>query len=274
MQVDNIHDLIKEAHKRPEYYGEIRARTATSADIYFYGDIVSRGGWYTKDEDQWPSKIRNLLADVKDVAQLNIYINSGGGSCTAGMAIYNILARHKAHKTVYVDGLAASMASIIALAGDKIVIPENAWMMIHQPWTICWGNANDLEKEISALRTIEKGMMAVYCAKAKQGVTHKALRKMMEAETWLTGTEAAEYFNIETTPAGNVAAWVGSEYYSKYKNAPASMIPKDSAQEPSAPNAPPEGSTQEMPPPDSQTIAESALAKAKLKLTLHTNHRR
>ncbi|WP_330594436.1 Clp protease ClpP, partial [Clostridioides difficile] len=65
---------------------------------------------------------------------MNIYINSGGGSVFAGMAIYNMLKRHEGFKTVYVDGIAASIASVIALAGDRVVIPQNAYFMIHKPW--------------------------------------------------------------------------------------------------------------------------------------------
>jgi len=234
---------VAEMLERPEYYGEIRAKSATSADLYIYGDIVSRRPWYFSNESaeksdaQWPSKVRDLLAEIKDVTQLNIYINSGGGVCFAGMAIYNMLSRHKAYKTVYVDGLAASMASIIALVGDKVVIPANAWMMIHQPWTICWGNAGDIEKEIAALRSIEEGMLAVYMAKANHGVTKDEIFKMMEAETWLTGEEAAKYFNVETTSASNAAAWLESEHYGQYKNAPKEFTEK--AAKPAPPAQPP-----------------------------------
>ncbi|MCL2527906.1 MAG: Clp protease ClpP [Defluviitaleaceae bacterium] len=262
--MDEFRIGFTETETKPEYYGEIRARTTTSADLYIYGDIVSRRPWYSSEENaqksdaQWPSKVRDLLAQIKDVTQLNIYINSGGGVCFAGMAIYNMLARHKAHKTVYVDGLAASMASIIALAGDKVVIPANAWMMIHQPWTICWGNATDIEKEIAALRSIEEGMLAVYMAKAKPGVTKEAILKMMVDETWMTGEEAAKYFNVETTTASNAAAWLESEHYGQYKNAPREFI--ESAAKP-APQ------TQDVPQPPPGPKLATAKDRLKLKLT-------
>ena len=93
--------------------------TATSADLYFYGDIVSDwwGAW--QDEDQYPDAVKNFLAEHQG-KDLNIYINSGGGSVFAGIAIYNMLKRHQGKKTVYVDALAGSIASVIAFAGDKI----------------------------------------------------------------------------------------------------------------------------------------------------------
>ncbi len=211
--------------KLTEYYGEIRAQTDDSADLFFYGDIVSSwwGAW--DDDDQWPGKVKEFLDGIKGKSNLNIYINSGGGSV---MAIYNMLARHKAKKTVHVDGLAASMASIIALAGDRVIIPANAWLMIHQPWSYTWGNADEMEKEVKALRSIEQGMLNTYAAKGKQGVTRDQLFTMMKGETWLTGDEAAKYFNVEVAAASNAAAWLPSEHYGRYKNKPAGVVlPKD-----------------------------------------------
>lgn len=232
-----------------EYYGEVRAKTDTSADIYFYGDIVSTSWWAWDDEDQYPEKVRQLLNDVKDVETLNIYINSGGGSCFAGMAIFNMLSRHKAYKNVYVDGLAASMASVIALVGDRIVVPANAWLMIHQPWGLAVGNADDMEKEAGVLRSIEEGMLNTYCTKTKPGISRDAIYDMMKAETWFTGEEAAKYFNIETTAASNAVAST-SEHFEKYRNMPHAImadLPKTQPPQPSS---------------------GAAIAKAKLKLNI------
>ena len=123
----------------------VKNETLTSADLYFYGDIVSDwwGAW--TDADQYPEAIRDFLKE-QDGKALNIYINSGGGSVFAGLAIYNMLLRHKGFKTVYVDGMAASIASVIALAGDRVIIPKNAFIMIHKPWSWCDGNATDSAK--------------------------------------------------------------------------------------------------------------------------------
>src|SRR5690606_3727010 len=148
---------------------QIKNFTETSADLYFYGDIVSSwcGAW--DDTDQYPSAVRDFLNETKG-KDLNIYINSGGGSVFAGMAIYNMLKRHEGFKTVYVDGLAASIASIIALAGDKVVIPSNAYFMIHKPWSWGMGDANDFRQIAESLDVIEVGIMNVYQEHMKDGI--------------------------------------------------------------------------------------------------------
>ena len=107
----------------------IRNQTDDSADIYFYGDIVGNDGdkWWGND-DKCPSDVATLLKECENVSQLNIYVNSNGGDVFAGNAIYNMLKRHKAHKTVYVDGLAASIASVIVMAGDEIIMPANSYL--------------------------------------------------------------------------------------------------------------------------------------------------
>ena len=126
----------------------IRNQTDDSADIYFYGDIVGNDGdkWWGND-DKCPSDVATLLKECENVSQLNIYVNSNGGDVFAGNAIYNMLKRHKAHKTVYVDGLAASIASVIVMAGDEIIMPANSYLMIHKAWTYAMGNANDLRTD-------------------------------------------------------------------------------------------------------------------------------
>lgn len=197
----------------------IKNQTDTTADLYFYGDIVSnwRGAW--DDTDQYPEAIRDFLKG-QEGKDLNIYINSGGGSVFAGMAIYNMLKRHKGHKTVYVDGLAASIASIIALAGDKIIIPSNAFLMIHKPWSWGMGNSNDFRKMADDLDAIQKGIMNVYEDNLVDGVEMAEIEKMVDEETWLNGNEASKYFSkIEVSEENNAAA-CASDYFKNYKNIP------------------------------------------------------
>ena len=135
----------------------LKNKSAESVDLFFYGDIVSSwfGAW--DNSDQYPSAIRDFLNEA-DGRRLNIYINSPGGAVFAGMAIYNMLKRYPGHKTCHVDGLAASIASVIAFAADEVIIPKNAFLMVHRPWTIAIGNKHDLEREIAALGEIEKAM--------------------------------------------------------------------------------------------------------------------
>jgi len=197
---------------------QVKNFTETSADLYFYGDIVSSwwGAW--DDTDQYPSAVRDFLNEAKG-KNLNIYINSGGGSVFAGMAIYNMLKRHEGFKTVYVDGLAASIASVIALAGDKIIIPANAYFMIHKPWMMAIGNANELRDMADTLDTVEEGILNVYNEHLVDGIDIETIKEMMEQETWMTGEEAAKYFDVEVGQAIEAVAYSG-EMLDKFQNAP------------------------------------------------------
>lgn len=213
---DNLKELL-----------QIKNSTETSADLYFYGDIVSSwwGAW--DDTDQYPEKVKDFLDEAKG-KELNIYVNSGGGSVFAGMAIYNMLKRHEGNKTVYVDGLAGSISSVIALAGDRVVIPSNAYMMIHKPWTYSWGNANELREQADMLDKIEEGIINVYSENLKEGVDIEEIKQMVNNETWLTGEDASKYFNIELSTNIEAVACV-SDYYDNYGKVPKN-IKNDSGQ--------------------------------------------
>jgi len=160
---------------------------------------------------------------------LNIYINSGGGAVFAGMAIYNMLKRHDGFKTVYVDGVAASIASVIALVGDRVIIPKNAYFMIHKPWMMGIGNADDLRALADSLDVVEEGMINVYADHLAEGVSIETIKEMVAKETWMTGEEAAQYFNIETGEPIEAVAYVG-EMIDKFKNAPRNIKTKSPAE--------------------------------------------
>jgi ATP-dependent Clp protease, protease subunit len=204
---------------------DVKNQTSSSADLYIYGDIINNTGWKWDDSDVMPDDVKNLLNDIQDKNDLNIYVNSGGGSVFAGLAIYNMLKRSKANKTVYVDGVAASIASVIALAGDKVVIPSNAFMMIHSPWTVAMGNSKDMRKMADDLDSIEEGIMKVYEENLADGVDIEEVRDMVKAETWLSGDEAGKYFNIEVIESKDIAASV-SDYYDKYNKTPNRLVAK------------------------------------------------
>lgn len=139
--------------------------------------------------------MKDLLDSVKN-KDLNIYINSSGGNVFAGLAIYHMLKRHEGKKNVYVDGIAASIASIIAMAGDEIHIPKNAYLMIHRSWICTVGNKNDLVDTISMLEKTDLNMADIYQEKAIEGITSEKILELMDNETWLTGNEAQNYFNV------------------------------------------------------------------------------
>lgn len=190
---------------------EIKNMTDVSADLYFYGDIVSDwwGAW--QNEDQYPDAIKNFLSQAEG-KDLNVYVNSGGGSVFAGMAIYNMIKRHgeKNKVKVYVDGLAGSIASVIAFAGtEPPEIPSNAFLMIHKPWGAISGNADEMRKMADDLDKIQTGIMNVYEDHLAEGVTIDQVETLVNAETWLDGKEAAKYFNIAQTDAADYVAAVG-----------------------------------------------------------------
>lgn len=193
---------------------QIKNATETSADLYFYGSIVSSwwGAW--DDMDQYPEAIKKFLDGAKG-KNLNIYINSGGGSVFAGMAIYNMLKRHQGLKTVRVDGVAASIASVLALAGDRVIIPSNAYFMVHKPWIYTEGNADDFRKVADFLDSIQQGIISVYGEHLKPGVNIETVTDMVNAETWLTGDEAGKYFNIEVSTAVKAVAYTGDLNFTK-----------------------------------------------------------
>lgn len=207
---------------------EIKNQTDSSADIYFYGDIVSSEWSKWEDTDTAPEDVRNFLAQVDNVENLNIYINSGGGSVFAGLAIYNMLKRHKGYKTAYIDGLGASIASVIPMAADKIVMPSNAFLMIHKPWNGMYGNANDFRKMADDLDVIETGIINVYAENLKDGVDIEDIKAMVNAETWLNGIEAAKYFNIEVAEENKMVA-CSSDYFKNYSKVPSEVIRKEEA---------------------------------------------
>lgn len=203
----------------------IKNQTDSSADLFFYGDIVSetwQSEWY--EDDMAPGDVKKFLDQLDGTENINIHINSGGGSVFGGIAIYNMLRRNNAHKIVYVDGLAASIASVIMMAGDEIVMPKNATVMIHKPsasYFFTTKNADDLRKDAESLDTCQEAIMQTYMTKAK--VDKEEIEQKVNDETWLTGEEAAELFDIKVEEANDAVACAGSSMFFCYKNVPTSL---------------------------------------------------
>lgn len=153
-----------------------------SADLYIYDAIDS---WFGVSAETLVQDLAGL-----DVQQLNVFINSPGGSVFDGLAILNALRRHKAHVTVTVDGLAASAASFIAMGGDEIVMSRNAEMMVHDASGLCIGNAGDMATMADDLTRISDNLASIYAERAGGDV--KAWRDVMLAETWYTAQEAVD----------------------------------------------------------------------------------
>lgn len=200
----------------------VKNSTETSADLFIYGDIVGNYDQKWSDSDTAPEDIKRVLDEI-DGKDLNIYINSGGGSVFGGLAIYNMLKRSKGFKTVHIDGLAGSIASIIAFAGDKIVIPSNSFLMIHRAWTIGQGNSNDFRKLADDLERIDEGILNVYKENLRDGVALETIKEMVDQETWLTGEQAKQFFNVETTDSLEMVACT-SDFFKNYKEVPNELV--------------------------------------------------
>ena len=181
-----------DAGARP--FWEIRQSAERNDEIvlYIYGDV--EGDWEswwgeTEESETSAEHFRKELAKYPDCSQITVYINSYGGSVFEGTAIYNQLRRHPAHKTVFVDGFACSIASVIAMAGDEVVMPRNTLMMIHNMWMVAMGNASQLRKAAEDLDVINAAGRQAYLQKAGEKLSEKELTSMMDAETWLTAED-------------------------------------------------------------------------------------
>lgn len=193
---------------------EIKNAVANALDLYIYSEVDSYGHFNYSDWSYEESKtsadyFRKELAEHPGIEQINIYINCPGGDVFEGTAIYNILKRHSAHKTVYVDGRAASIASVIAMAGDEIVMPRNTLMMVHNMWMCCCGNASELRKFADDLDVINDTGKEAYLLKAGDKLSFEELTRLMDEETWLSAEKCielglADRFADEDAPVDNV----------------------------------------------------------------------
>ncbi len=178
----------------------------TEGELWIYGDIVDDAWW---DNEVSPVVVRDSLEEMGNVSTVNIRVNSYGGSVYAGNAIINILDGYRrkngAKINAYIEGIAASMGSGIPMVADKIYMAENALYMIHKPFTLVYGNSEDLEKNVEILEKAEETLVSNYMRHFKG--TEDELRQMLADETWLTADEALEYgFCDEIVPAVSVAA--------------------------------------------------------------------
>jgi ATP-dependent Clp protease protease subunit len=168
-------------------HGRFAAKTQEKrGELFIYDDIGA--SWFS--EGITAKDVAEKLDEMKGVTELDVFINSPGGSVTEGAAILALLDRFPANKTVYVDGIAASIASVIAMAGSKVVMHRSATMMIHEPYTLAMGNAAALRKEAEVLDTMRESIVEAYAKRTKEKCDPKSLRDLMAAETWMTAQDA------------------------------------------------------------------------------------
>jgi ATP-dependent protease ClpP protease subunit len=236
----------------------------TSAELLIFDTI---GNWEEIGEISAKAFAKSLAELPSSVRRLDIHINSPGGSVYDAQGIYSRLADHRAEKIVYVDGLAASAASIVAMVGHKIYIRSNANMMIHLPMAITMGNEDDHDKSMRALRSITGAMLNTYAKKT--GLGRGEIRDMLAAETWFTAEEAVEKgFADEvrgvikaTAVSSTRAIFNGREFdLSRFRNIPAfdAQQPERTTNMPAKPKENDEGGEDEQiptttPPPEQPT---------------------
>lgn len=156
------------------------------AELYIYDAIG--GGMFS--EGVTPAAVQKALAEVKGAKELRVYINSPGGDVFDGVNIYNQVRRFNGTKNVFVDGIAASAASMIAMAGDTITIAHNAQIMIHRAWGAAVGTADDMRATADLLDKISED--AVLASYARTGQSVEQLRAWMTEEKWMNAAEAVE----------------------------------------------------------------------------------
>ena len=187
-----------------EWYN-IKNKSSEVADVYLFNDIGTFG-----------VTAQNFIDEIKEYedTELNIHINSLGGEVFEGMAIYSIIQRRKAKTTVYIEGIAASIASVIALAADEVIMSENSLLMIHNAWGGTQGEAKDMRKQAEILDKITNEIAEVYVKKS--GIPYNEVIRMMDEETWLTAEEAVALGLVDSI---SEPIKVAAKYdVSKYKN--------------------------------------------------------
>lgn len=148
--------------------------------------VIANESWY--DDEVSPRLFREELA--KHSGDITVRVNSPGGDVSAGVSIYNALNEHDGNVTIKVDGLAASIASLVIMAGDKIIMLPGSMQMLHLPWTVAAGNSKDMEQTVEMLKKVGESMIPIYAARS--GLSEERVQEILEAETWLTAEEAVE----------------------------------------------------------------------------------
>lgn len=188
-----------------------------AAEISIFDEI---GGWGVGVQD-----FKKELDAVKGAKAIKLLLNSPGGDVFAGMAIYNLLAPLKSKLDVQVIGLAASIASVVALAGKSLSMDTGSYYMIHDPWAIGMGTAKDLRKLADTLDQIGGGMADIYTGRSAH--TREEVLALMDEETWLSAQEAVDHgFADSLVETAQVAASIADLTKFGFQHAPKALIEK------------------------------------------------
>ena len=154
--------------------------------MLFLNGTIAEDSWF--DDDVTPQLFKDELANGS--GDITVWINSPGGDCVAAAQIYNMLREYDGNVTVKIDGIAASAASVIAMAGDKVLMSPVSMMMIHNPMTIAFGDSGEMQRAIDMLKSVKDSIINAY--EIKTGLSRTKLAHLMDAETWMDAGKAVE----------------------------------------------------------------------------------
>ncbi|MBD5113566.1 MAG: Clp protease ClpP [Ruminococcaceae bacterium] len=170
----------------------------TSERTLFLNGAIAEESWF--DDDVTPQLFKAELDSGE--GDITVWINSPGGDCIAAAQIYNMLFDYKGKVTVKIDGIAASAASVIAMAGDVVMMSPVSMLMIHNPATIAMGDHNEMQKAIEQLSEVKESIINAY--EIKTGLPRKQLAKLMDEETWMNANKALELGFIDEIIGGKM----------------------------------------------------------------------
>lgn len=192
-----------------------------SADIYIYNEISS---WDYEDVTSAQS-FRKDLESLGNVKNINVMINSPGGSVGDGLTIASLLQRHSAYVTAYVDGMACSIASVIACAADKLVMGRSSLLMVHNALTYTYGSAKDLRKQADDLDAVTASLRQMYLMKAGDKLTEEKIKELMDNESWLSAKECVELGLCDEILENNkMVAKLPNKFMNMYSNVPKELL--------------------------------------------------
>ena len=161
-------------------------QTETAERTLFLNGTIAEESWF--DDDVTPQLFKDEL--MSGSGNITVWINSPGGDCVAAAQIYNMLMDYKGDVTVKIDGIAASAASVIAMAGTKVLVSPVSMLMIHNPMTAAFGNSDEMQKAIEMLGSVKDSIINAY--EIKTGLSRAKLSRLMDAETWMDANKAVE----------------------------------------------------------------------------------
>ena len=161
-------------------------KTEMAERTLFLNGTIAEESWF--DDEITPQLFKDEL--MSGSGNITVWINSPGGDCVAAVQIYNMLMDYKGDVTVKIDGIAASAASVIAMAGTKVLVSPVSMLMIHNPMTAAFGNSDEMQKAIEMLGSVKDSIINAY--EIKTGLSRAKLSHLMDAETWMDANKAVE----------------------------------------------------------------------------------